>query len=91
MTRAIPIFMLLCSALFVRAETSNLPFAETGCTRASLQTAVDQYLNALNKGNPSLLPMASQAKYIEIRKEIAFGKGIWQTALDINLHETVVI
>ena len=89
MIRAIPIFVLLCSTLFVRAETINLTSAETVCTRPSLEAAANKYLDALNKGNPSLMPLASQAKYIENRNEFAFGKGIWQTALDINFHRSL--
>ena len=90
MIRAIPIFMLLCGTLFVRAETANLTSAGAGCTRTSLEATVDKYLDALKKGNPSLMPLAPQAKYIENRKEIAFDKGIWQTALDINFHRSLL-
>jgi hypothetical protein len=84
MIRAIALFALLCAALPLRAETVILTASKAGCTRASLQGVVDKYLTALKKGRPSLMPLAVRAKYIENRKEIPFGQGIWKTALEIN-------
>jgi hypothetical protein len=76
MIRAIAMFVLLCSVSSVHAETVVLTPTATGCTRKSLHETVDKYLDALEKGNPSLMPLATDAKYIENRKEIAFGEGI---------------
>jgi hypothetical protein len=90
MIRAISMLVLLCSTLPLRAETVLLTPAKAGCTRADLQAAVDKYLDALKKGTPSLIPLASQAKYIENRKEIRLGQGIWQTALEIDLHRSLL-
>jgi hypothetical protein len=90
MIRAIAMFALLCSPLSLRAETVLPTSAKAGCTRAGLQKTVDKYLDALKKGNPSLMPLASGAKYIENRKEILFGQGIWQTALDIDFHRSLL-
>ena len=56
MIRAIAFFALLCSTLSLQAAPK--------CTRASLQTKVDRYLDALKKGQPSRMPLAQQAKYI---------------------------
>lgn len=89
MIREIAVFLLLCSVSAVRAETVDLASAAAGCTRASLQSAVDKYLDALKKGSPSSMPLATPAKYIENRKEIPFGQGIWQTPLNPDFHRSV--
>jgi hypothetical protein len=81
---------MLCSTLSLRAETVALTAAENGCTRASLQRAVDAYVDMLKKGTPSGLSLASNAKYIENRKEVAFGRGIWQAPLAIDFHRSLL-
>lgn len=90
MIRAIAMLALICSPLSLWAETIPLTAAKTGCTRANLQKKVDKYLNALKKGTPFRMPLASGAKYIENRKEIPFGQGIWQTALHIDFHRSLL-
>jgi hypothetical protein len=92
MIRTIAIFVTLCSTSFVQAETVSLTAtaAKAECTRASLQAAVDRYLDALKKGSPSDMPLASQAKYTENAKEIAIGQGIWRTALDVDFHRSLL-
>ena len=90
MIRAIVMFVLLCSTTSVFAETAFLGAAAAGCTRASLQAAVDKYLDALKKGDPSLMPLAPQAKYIERRQEIPFGQGIWQAPLQIDFSRSLL-
>jgi len=87
MIRIIAMFVLLCSVSSVHAETVTP--AATGCTRKSLQETVEKYLDALEKGNPSLMPLATDAKYIENRKEIAFGEGIWQAPLTIDFQRSL--
>jgi hypothetical protein len=90
MVRAIAMFALLCYPLSLSAETALLSAANTGCTRMSLQRNVDKYLEALKMGAPSIMPLASQAKYIENRKEIQLGQGLWQAPLDINFHRSLL-
>jgi hypothetical protein len=90
MIRAIAIVALFCSTLPSWAEAVPTSAAKAGCTRASLQGAVDKYVDALKKGNPSLMPLASGAKYLENRKEIPFGQGIWQTALNIDQQRSLL-
>ncbi len=89
MIRVIAAFVLLFSTMSVRAETVLTPAAK-GCTRASLQKAVDQYIDALKQGNPSLMPLTPQARYIERRKTLNFGEGIWQKPLVIDLHRSIL-
>jgi hypothetical protein len=90
MIRVIALFILFCYSLPLRAETSVLISAKEGCKRADLQAAVNKYIDALKKGTPSSMRLASGAKYIENRKEIPLGQGIWQNALDIDLHRSLL-
>ncbi len=88
MIRAIALLVLFCSIVSVRAETFASAAAATGCTRASLQATVDKYLDALNKGNPSLMPLTPQAKYMENRNEVPLGQGIWQAPLVVDFNRS---
>jgi hypothetical protein len=89
MIRAFAVLVLICSTASVRAETAVLSAAAAGCTRASLQATVDKYLEALKKGNPKLMPLAAQAKYMENRNYIQMGQGIWQTPLAIDFSRSL--
>jgi hypothetical protein len=88
MNRAIAVFVVLCSIFLVQAE--GVGAAAAKCTRAELQSAVDSYLAAVNKGNPSGLPLAPQARYTENIKEIPIGQGILQSGLDIDFHRSLL-
>jgi hypothetical protein len=86
MTRTIVILLLLCSIMSLQVKTVT---AEE-CTRTSLQGMVDKYLDALKKGDPSLMPLDSQAKYIENRKEVPLGQGIWKEPLSIDFQRSLI-
>ena len=88
MIRSIALLALFFGTVSVRAETAALASAATGCTRASLQLVVDKYLGALRNGNPSLMPLNPQAKYMENRNEVPLGQGIWRTALAIDFNHS---
>ena len=88
MIRAISIFMLLCCTAPAWAETVPLTTAAKGCSRASLQKTTNKYLEALKKGKPSLMPLASQAKYIERRKEVPIGQGLWLKPLIVDFSRS---
>jgi hypothetical protein len=90
MIRAIALLALLFSTVSVRAETVALASAATGCTRASLQATVDKYLDALQKGNPSLMPLSPQVNYMENRNEIPLGQGIWQNPLSVDFNRSLL-
>ena len=83
MIRMISVFMLLCFAIPSWAQTSV-----KGCTRAGLQEATNKYLNALKQGTPSLMPLAPQAKYIERRKDVPLGQGLWQKPFPIDFSRS---
>jgi len=84
MIRSIAVFALFCSL-----SSGSSTAAAAGCTRASLQATVDQYLAALKQGTPSTMPLASQAKYIERRKETPLGQGVWQAPLAIDFARSL--
>lgn len=67
-----------------------LPAAAADCIRADLQAAADKYVDALKKGNPSLMPLAPQAKYIERKKEIPFSQGIFQAPLVVDFSRSLL-
>jgi len=90
MVRTIAVLLLFGSTFLFRAETVALAAAPAGCTRASLQTTVDKYLDALQKGNPSLMPLTPQAKYMENRNEVPLGQGIWQNPLAVDFSRSLL-
>ncbi len=63
--------------------------AQTGCTRSTLQAAVDSYLAAQKAGNPSKMALSPKAKYFENMIEITKEKGLWNTALPIALQRSI--
>ena len=90
MIRAMVLLVLFCGTVSARAEAAALTAAAAGCTRTNLQATVDKYLDALNKGNPSLMPLAPQAKYMENRNDIPLGQGIWQTPLTVDFSRSLL-
>ncbi len=65
------------------------PAPASECSRASLQSAVDSYLEALESANPSRMSLTPQVKYIENQKESAIGQGILQQPLKIDFYRSV--
>lgn len=90
MIRSFVMFVLLFGSLSVRAETVLMTAQSTACTREGLQKTVDEYLGALSKGNPSLMPLAPQAKYMENRNEVPLGQGIWQMPLTVDFNRSLL-
>jgi len=90
MIRAMVLLVLFGSTLSVRAETAASAAQSAGCTRASLQATVDKYLDALQKGNPSLMPLTPKATYMENRNEVLIGQGIWQAPLAVDFSRSLL-
>jgi len=57
--------------------------AESVCTRAELQSAVDSYLQAQSKGEISAMVLAADASFLENMIEVSSADGLWNTALPI--------
>jgi hypothetical protein len=85
----VSIGILFCSTSFVRAESAAASQAK-GCTRAVLQTAVDNYLAAQGAGDPSKMTLAPRVKYVENMTEIKKEQGLWNTPLPIALHRSLL-
>jgi len=61
---------------------------ETECTKAVLQSAVDSYLAAQEKGDLSGIHFASRVKYLQDMEVIAKKEGVWNTPLPIAFHRS---
>jgi hypothetical protein len=90
MIRTLAKFVLLCSIFSMQAENFPLIAQSTSCTREGLQKMVYEYLDALEKGNPSLMPLADQAQYMENRNEVPLGQGIWQAPLAVDFNRSML-
>jgi hypothetical protein len=89
MFRTTAMFLLLFStSSFWFAD--QLTAATNKCTRPGLQQMVDRYLEALKMGTPAALPLLAAARYVENRKEIPFGQGIWQMPLPIDFTRSLL-
>jgi len=64
--------------------------AQPTCSRADLQSAVDSYLAAQAKGDPSNLPLAPSAKDLENMEGAAIDRGILKNALTIDFHRSLL-
>ena len=87
MMRKLSMLFLLFSIVLVNTATV---LASSECSRAGLQEITDKYLDALKKGSPSLMPLNEKAKYIENRKEIPFGEGVWEEPLSIDFYRSLL-
>ena len=64
--------------------------AQSACTRADLQAAVDSYIAAQGKGTPPSMRLATTAKYRENMQDTAIDKGILRTPLTIDFHRSLL-
>ncbi len=53
------------------------------CTRASLQAAVDSYIQAQKSGDAGKMAFADKARYLQDMSEVEPARGLWNTALPI--------
>ena len=86
MMRSLAVLVVVCGMLFSPAETR----AQSVCTRADLQSAVDSYIAAQGKGTPSEMRLATTAKYSENMQDAAIEKGILRTPLKIDFHRSLL-
>ncbi len=81
MIRAImSLTILLSSTAVVRAQ----------CTRSMLQAATDSYIAAQTAGDLSRMSLAPKIKYIENMQDTTKEKGLWNTALPIAFHRSIL-
>ena len=72
------------------AQAEDTTAQTTGCTRATLQAAVDSYLEAQKAGDLSKASLSANARYIENMKEITKEQGTWNTPLPIAFHRSIL-
>lgn len=87
MKRAILGAMVLwCGCAWAQAETGQA----APCTRQALQAAVDSYLEAQERGDPALMPLAPQADFRENMAPVGREQGLWNTPLPIGFHRSIL-
>jgi len=76
----------------------NPGVSEIGCSRAGLEAAVNSYLAAMNAGDYTLMPLTSNAKYVEnthdasasMNRVVPFGQGLWATPIQHDRHMNLI-
>lgn len=76
--------LMLAGALL--APVVTMAQSEVACTRPGLKKAVDLYLAAQAKGDPSGMPLATGLGYYENMKVMDIKQGLISTALKIDHH-----
>ena len=74
------LYLALCGAALIPA----LSRAEVSCTRGGLQQAVDLYIAAQTKGDPSGLPLAKGVGYWENTAAADMQKGLITKPMKID-------
>jgi hypothetical protein len=64
--------------------------ATLGCDRAGLEAAASSYLAALQAGDPTIMPLAAGANYVENESSSAFGQGVWQAPVPVDFHRNLL-
>ena len=90
MFRVMAVLVLLCGTFSCQVKDVSFFEPLNPCTRETLQAKVDAYIDSLKKGEPSSMPLAPGAKYIENRKEISFREGVWQEPLVVDFHRSLL-
>jgi hypothetical protein len=63
--------------------------AQTDCSRSMLKAATDSYIAAQKAGDPSILSLAPEVKFVENMSNTTKDKGLWNTALPIAFHRSI--
>jgi hypothetical protein len=75
----------------------SVNYGDIGCTREGLGNAVKYFLAAMNAGDYTIMPLTSNAKYIEndnsasySDKTVQFGQGLWKTPIQYDHHMNLI-
>lgn len=60
----------------------------SGCDRACLESVLTRYLDSLVRNDPSLAPLAEDARFTEDAVEMPVGQGFWKTASKLGAYRT---
>src|ERR671930_511340 len=70
---------LLTSTSFLLILAANV-FGAADCDRACLRNALDQYLSAVTKHDPTAAPLFIGFRQTENATVVKLGTGLWKTA-----------
>lgn len=88
MIKPVALFAMLGVLLPLQATSVQSAAAQESCSRTMLQEKADSYVNALQKGDSRLVPLAPDAVYIENRNKMPFDGGIWQEPVTVDFHRS---
>ncbi len=71
---------IIIISFFLLLGTFTFAAGDEQLTRGDLIALMEQYLSALAKHDPSVVPLADNVKIVENTEVIAIGKGLWETA-----------
>jgi hypothetical protein len=71
---------------FVAPPPDRIPV----CTRASLQVAVDSYVEGQRTGNPRKMAFSGNARFLQDMAAVEPARGLWNTALKIASTQSVL-
>jgi hypothetical protein len=79
-------------SIYVGATLAAVAFAQTNrpCDRACLEGFVDQYLDAVAKHDPKLLPLARNVKFTENGQRLELGEGLWSSMAGKGTYRLIV-
>jgi hypothetical protein len=75
-------FILSCALVAPASVTASL--AQGDCDRACLKAALDQYLTAVIKHDPSAAPLAIGFRQTENAVNVRVGDGVWKTVTGLG-------
>jgi hypothetical protein len=70
----------------VRASVGPIPL---NCNRACLEGVIDQYLAAVVKHDPKVLPLSEDVVYTENAQVLKVGDGFWKTAEGLGNYKHI--
>ena len=88
--RILGISLFLCGVLLLQTDVAAAQDAAKGCTRATLQTAVDSYIAAQQAGDTSKMSLASNVKFVQNWREVHKEEGLWNSSLPVAFHRSLL-
>ena len=85
--KRVAVFGIVLTSLVLVPTAS---FAQVACSREGLQRAVDLYIAAQTKGDPSGLPLAMGLGYTENNAPARLDEGVIKTAMKIDHQRTLI-
>lgn len=80
-----PAITLISTLFFISSGTFAQDQADAVCSRSDLMAATASYVAAQESGNPRLMDLADETRFLENMIDVEQGDGLWNTALPIAL------